>query len=86
MRRLKKEVKKAKDEVLKCEDKFDWEEYLEKPIGIGDLVIIKTGRYCGEVGEVQRRTKKIRYKIKLVTVENETVYHKAKNLEKTDDV
>ena len=86
VRRLKKEVRKAKDEVLKCDDKFDWEEYLEKPIGIGDLVIIKTGRYVGEVGEVQSRTKKFRYKIKLITMENEIVYRKATNLEKTDDV
>ena len=86
MRRLKNVVRKAKDEVLKCNDEFDWEEYLEKLIGIGDLVIIKTGRYCGELGEVQCRTKKFRYKIKLVTVKNETVYQKAKNLEKTEDV
>ena len=85
-KRIKKEIQKAKDEVMKDEDTFDWEEYFEKPIGIGDLVIVKTGRYCGEVGEVLKRTKKFRFAIKLVSVENEVVYHKAKNLEKTDDV
>ena len=85
-KRIKKEIQKAKDEVMKNEDTFDWEEYFEKPIGIGDLVIVKTGRYCGEVGEVLKRTKKFRFAIKLVSVENEVVYHKAKNLEKTDDV
>ena len=81
-----KEYFKAKDEVLKCENKFDWEDYLLKPIQIGDLVIIKTGRYTGEVGEVLSRTKKFRYKIKLITMEHEIIHHKAKNLEKTDDV
>ena len=86
VRRVKKEYFKAKDEVLKCENKFDWEDYLLKPIQIGDLVIIKTGRYTGEVGEVLSRTKKFRYKIKLITMEHEIIHHKAKNLEKTDDV
>ena len=85
-KRMRREMRKARDAVEKLEDTFDWDDYFEKPISIGDLVIVKTGRYCGEVGEVLKRTKKFRFAIKLVSVENEIVYHMAKNLEKTDDV
>ena len=79
-------MRKAREEVEKSDDTFDWEEWFKKTIAINDVMIVKNGRYSGEVGQVLKRTKKYRFKVQLISSNHEVIYPKDKNLEKTDDV
>ena len=86
VKRQKKELRKAQADYEKVRDLFDWEAYFKRPIEIGNMVMIKNGRYAGEVGEVIKRTKKYRFAVRVLSADYEIIYQKAKNLEKSDDV